>query len=46
MSQNDNQKTVECQWCNSKDTYRSGFSPMCIETQYRCNKCKGETWEC
>lgn len=37
--------TVQCQWCESMDTYESGHSPMCKETQYKCRECGGETWE-
>lgn len=33
-----------CQWCDSTDTYVSGYSPMCVETEYRCRECGGRTW--
>lgn len=33
-----------CQWCDSTDTYVSGYSPMCVETQYRCRECGGDTY--
>ena len=35
---------VTCQWCDSADTYVSGYSPLCIETQYKCKNCHSETW--
>lgn len=38
-------ETTTCQWCESTDTYKSGYSPICTETQYKCHKCHGETWE-
>jgi DNA-directed RNA polymerase subunit RPC12/RpoP len=38
-------QTVACQWCNGVDTYESGHSPMCVETQYKCRECGEETWE-
>lgn len=35
---------VICQWCDSLDTYVSGHSPMCVETQHRCRECHGFTY--
>jgi len=35
---------VECQYCESTDTYPAGYSPYCIETQYKCRNCKQDTW--
>jgi hypothetical protein len=37
--------TPECQWCGSNDTYAAGYSPMCTETQYKCQDCHQETWQ-
>lgn len=39
-----NATIVTCQWCDSADTYISGYSPLCIETQYKCKNCHNETW--
>jgi transposase-like protein len=35
---------IVCQWCDSTDTYMSGYSPLCVESQYKCKDCHEETW--
>lgn len=34
----------KCQWCDSKNLYISGHSPMCVETEHTCKDCRETTW--
>ena len=33
-----------CQWCDSTNTYISGHSALCVETEYKCQNCGERTW--
>jgi len=37
-------RVIACQWCGGTDAYVAGYSPMCVETQYRCRECGGDTY--